>query len=47
MLPPEKLKHFVDYVAEALPADEARRILDINAADLLGITAPARSPERG
>jgi 6-methylsalicylate decarboxylase len=37
MLPPEKLKHFVDYVPEALPADEARRILDVNAERLLGI----------
>jgi predicted TIM-barrel fold metal-dependent hydrolase len=47
MLPPEKLKHFVDYVGEALPADEARQILDINAAELLGITAEARNSERG
>lgn len=39
MLPPEKLKHFVDYVAEALPGGDAERILDVNAAELLGITA--------
>jgi aminocarboxymuconate-semialdehyde decarboxylase len=39
MLPPEKLKHFVDYVAEALPGGDAERILDVNASELLGITA--------
>jgi predicted TIM-barrel fold metal-dependent hydrolase len=38
MLPAEKLKHFVDYVSEALPADDARRILDVNTAQLLGLT---------
>jgi len=37
MLPPDKLKHFVDYVPEALAADDARRILDVNAARLLGL----------
>jgi aminocarboxymuconate-semialdehyde decarboxylase len=37
MLPPEKLKHFVDYVPEALPADDAHRVLDVNAARLLGL----------
>ena len=41
MLPPDKLKHFVDYVAEALPADEADAILDRNAAALLGLGEPA------
>lgn len=39
MLPPEKLKHFVDYVSEALPRDQAREILDVNAARLLGVLA--------
>lgn len=39
MLPPEKLKHFVDYVPEALDGDDARQILDINAAQLLGPSA--------
>jgi hypothetical protein len=38
MLPPEKLKHFVEYVPEALPAEEAQRILDMNAAQLLGVS---------
>ena len=37
MLPPEKLKHFVDYIPEALAVDDARRILDVNAARLLGL----------
>jgi 6-methylsalicylate decarboxylase len=37
MLPPDKLKHFVDYVPEALGADDARQILDVNAARLLGL----------
>src|SRR5579871_195566 len=37
MLPPEKLKHFVDYVPEALNDADARRILDVNAAQLLGL----------
>ncbi|MBV9582158.1 MAG: amidohydrolase [Chloroflexi bacterium] len=37
MLPPEKLKHFVDYVPEALSSDDATRILDVNAARLLGL----------
>jgi aminocarboxymuconate-semialdehyde decarboxylase len=37
MLPPEKLKHFVDYVGEALPPDDARQVLDVNAARLLGL----------
>jgi 6-methylsalicylate decarboxylase len=41
MLPPEKLKHFVDYVAEALPAEDARRVLDTNAAELLGLAVTA------
>ena len=43
MLPPEKLKHFVDYVPEALPARQAQRILDLNAAQLLGLTIGAQS----
>jgi aminocarboxymuconate-semialdehyde decarboxylase len=43
MLPPEKLKHFVDYVPEALPAEQAHRILDVNAAQLLGLTDGAPS----
>ena len=38
MLPPEKLKHFVDYVPEALAPEDAQRILDVNAAHLLGLT---------
>ena len=41
MLPPDKLKHFVDYVSEALPADQAKQVLDRNAAELLGLTTPA------
>jgi hypothetical protein len=40
MLPPEKLKHFVDYVPEALGADDARQILDVNATRLLGVSRP-------
>jgi predicted TIM-barrel fold metal-dependent hydrolase len=36
MLPPEKLKHFVDYVPEALSAGDAERILDVNAELILG-----------
>jgi 6-methylsalicylate decarboxylase len=43
MLPPEKLKHFVDYVPEALPAQQAHRILDLNAAQLLGLTVGAQA----
>ena len=42
MLPPEKLKHFVDYVPEALGAEDARQILDVNAARLLGLEATAK-----
>ncbi|HEY1293901.1 MAG TPA: amidohydrolase family protein [Chloroflexota bacterium] len=38
MLAPEQLKHFVDYVPEALAADDARRILDENAAQLLDLS---------
>jgi predicted TIM-barrel fold metal-dependent hydrolase len=38
MLPPEKLKHFVDYVDEALSPADARAVLDLNAAKLLGLT---------
>ena len=38
MLPPEKLKHFVDYVDEALPPADARAVLDLNAAKLLGLS---------
>ena len=38
MLAPEMLKHFVDYVSEALPAQDAEAILERNAAALLGIT---------
>ena len=41
MLPPEKLKHFVDYVSEALPEQDARMVLDRTAPALLGISAPA------
>jgi aminocarboxymuconate-semialdehyde decarboxylase len=41
MLPAQKLKHFVDYIPEALPAEDARRILDVNAAQLLGLTTTA------
>jgi aminocarboxymuconate-semialdehyde decarboxylase len=41
MLPPEKLKHFVDYIPEALPPDDARRILEVNAAELLGLSTSA------
>jgi Amidohydrolase/Bacterial extracellular solute-binding proteins, family 5 Middle len=37
MLPPEKLKHFVDYIPEALPAEDAQRILEINASRLLAL----------
>jgi aminocarboxymuconate-semialdehyde decarboxylase len=37
MLGPEMLKDFVDYIPEALPADDARAILEDNAARLLGI----------
>jgi hypothetical protein len=45
MLPPDKLKHFVDYVPEALAAYDAERILDVNAASLLGLADDAnRSP---
>ena len=36
MLPPAKLKHFVDYVPEALDDADARRILDVNAAAVAG-----------
>jgi predicted TIM-barrel fold metal-dependent hydrolase len=36
MLPPEKLKHFVDYVGESVPEADARKILDENAVALLG-----------
>lgn len=39
MLPPDKLKHFVDYVSEALPPEDSQRILDVNAAQLLGLTS--------
>jgi aminocarboxymuconate-semialdehyde decarboxylase len=39
MLPPEKLKHFVDYVPEALAAEDATAILDVNAARLLSLAA--------
>jgi 6-methylsalicylate decarboxylase len=37
MLAPNMVKHFVDYVTEALPKEDADAILDRNAADLLGI----------
>jgi 6-methylsalicylate decarboxylase len=45
MLPPEKLKHFVEYVGESVPEADARKILDENAVALLGqsISLPARS----
>jgi aminocarboxymuconate-semialdehyde decarboxylase len=36
MLPPERLKHFVDYVAEALPAADAQAVYETNAQALLG-----------
>jgi aminocarboxymuconate-semialdehyde decarboxylase len=39
MLPPEKLKHFVDYVPEALADADARQILEVNAERLLGVGA--------
>jgi aminocarboxymuconate-semialdehyde decarboxylase len=35
MLPPEKLKHFVDYVSEALPAADAELVFESNAMALL------------
>ena len=38
LLPHDKLKHFVDYMPEALAPEDARRILDVNAAALLGLT---------
>jgi aminocarboxymuconate-semialdehyde decarboxylase len=41
MLPPEKLKHFVDYVPEALGAEDARQIFEVNPARLLGLEAAA------
>jgi 6-methylsalicylate decarboxylase len=37
MLAPEMLKHFVDYIPEALPAEDAEAILERNAAELLGL----------
>ena len=37
MLAPNMVKHFVDYVTEALPAADAQAILDHNASALLGI----------
>jgi len=37
MLAPEMLKHFVDYIPEALSPDDATTILERNAAQLLGI----------
>ena len=39
MLAPDMLKHFVDYVPEALPAHDAEAILERNAAELLGLAA--------
>jgi aminocarboxymuconate-semialdehyde decarboxylase len=36
-LRPDKLKHFVTYVEEALPPSDAQAILDRNAATLLGL----------
>jgi aminocarboxymuconate-semialdehyde decarboxylase len=38
MLAPEMLKHFVDYVPEALDPEDARQILEVNAPRLLGLT---------
>jgi aminocarboxymuconate-semialdehyde decarboxylase len=38
MLAPEMLKHFVDYVPEALAPGDARQILEVNAPRLLGLT---------
>lgn len=37
MLAPNMVKHFVDYIGEALPAADAEAVLDRNAADLLGV----------
>jgi aminocarboxymuconate-semialdehyde decarboxylase len=37
MLAPNMVKHFVDYVTEALPPEDADAILERNAAELLGI----------
>ena len=37
MLAPEMLKHFVDYIPEALPAEDAEAILERNAAEVLGL----------
>lgn len=37
MLAPDMVKHFVDYVSEALRAEDASAILDRNVAALLGI----------
>lgn len=39
MLAPDMVKHFVDYVSEALPPADAEAILDRNAAELLGLGA--------
>jgi 6-methylsalicylate decarboxylase len=41
MLPAEKLKHFVNYIPEALPPEDARLILEVNAAQLLGLDSTA------
>jgi aminocarboxymuconate-semialdehyde decarboxylase len=38
MLAPEMLKHFVDYVPEALSQEDAARVLDVNAVELLGLS---------
>jgi aminocarboxymuconate-semialdehyde decarboxylase len=38
MLAPEMLKHFVDYVPEALSQEDAARVLDVNAVKLLGLS---------
>lgn len=46
MLPPDKLKHFVDYVGEALPETDAGAILDRNAATLLGLAEPSLASAR-
>jgi predicted TIM-barrel fold metal-dependent hydrolase len=37
MLAPDMVKHFVDYITEALPVSDAEAILDQNASELLGI----------
>ena len=38
MLPPDKLKHFVDYIPESLSPEVAQRVLETNAGLLFGLT---------